>query len=122
MSRFLRSCHHMNGLFVHVVTRTTATIGSPARSDLVVANRTVTGTTPELTGDVERARPMLEAAVVGMPDAIRDEVPAGFVADEPADPPTLAALHAWCADRLTKSKRPGDITLVDEPAIERSPV
>jgi carnitine-CoA ligase len=58
---------------------------------------------------------VLEAAVVGMPDEIRDEVPVGFVVpNDPANPPTLAELHAWCAERLTKSKRPRDITLVDE--------
>ena len=28
-------------------------------------------------------------------------------------PPDIAALHAWCAERLTKSKRPRDRTLVE---------
>jgi len=58
---------------------------------------------------------VLEAAVVGVPDDIRDEVPAGFVvAADPADAPTVDELHEWCAQRLTKSKRPREITLVDE--------
>ena len=58
---------------------------------------------------------VLEAAVVGMPDEIRDEVPVGFVvAADKSNPPTVAELHAWCAERLTKPKRPRDITLVDE--------
>jgi crotonobetaine/carnitine-CoA ligase len=53
--------------------------------------------------------------VVGQPDPIRDEVPVAFVvAADPANVPTLEALNAWCAERLTKSKRPRDITLVDE--------
>ncbi|MEO6125632.1 MAG: AMP-binding protein [Ilumatobacteraceae bacterium] len=58
---------------------------------------------------------VLEAAVIGMADRIRDEVPVGFVvASDPTNPPTIEALQAWCAERLTKSKRPRDITLVDE--------
>ena len=58
---------------------------------------------------------VLEAAVIGMADPIRDEVPVGFVvANDAANPPTIDELHAWCAERLTKSKRPRDITLVDE--------
>ena len=58
---------------------------------------------------------VLEAAVVGQPDPIRDEVPVAFVvAADPANPPTLDELNVWCAERLTKSKRPRDITLVDE--------
>lgn len=58
---------------------------------------------------------VLEAAVVGVADDVRDEVPVGFVVPaDPAAPPTVADLHAWCAERLTKAKRPRDITLVDE--------
>ncbi|MEK7422245.1 MAG: AMP-binding protein [Actinomycetota bacterium] len=58
---------------------------------------------------------VLEAAVVGHPDPIRDEVPVGFVvAADPANGPTVDELHAWCGERLTKSKRPRDIILVDE--------
>ena len=58
---------------------------------------------------------VLEVAVVGHPDEIRDEVPVAFVvAADPAAPPDLDALAAWCAQRLTKAKRPRDITLVDQ--------
>ncbi|MBI5088272.1 MAG: AMP-binding protein [Actinobacteria bacterium] len=58
---------------------------------------------------------VLEAAVVGQPDDIRDEVPVGFVvAADRANPPTVDELQQWCAERLTKSKRPRDITFVDE--------
>ena len=58
---------------------------------------------------------VLEAAVVGMADEIRDEVPVGFVvAADKANPPTTDELHVWCAARLTKAKRPREITLVDE--------
>jgi len=58
---------------------------------------------------------VLEAAVVGMADDIRDEVPVGFVvAADQSNPPSVESLHAWCAERLTKAKRPRDITLVEE--------
>ena len=58
---------------------------------------------------------VLEAAVVGMPDDIRDEVPVAFVvAADAASPPCLDELRRWCEERLAKSKRPRDITLVDE--------
>lgn len=58
---------------------------------------------------------ILEAAVIGQPDDIRDEVPVGFVvARDPQKAPTVAELHAWCDERLVKSKRPRDITYVDE--------
>ena len=58
---------------------------------------------------------VLEAAVVGRPDDIRDEVPAAFVvAADPAAPPSIAELDAWCGERLAKAKRPAAITLIDE--------
>ena len=57
---------------------------------------------------------VLEAAVVGQPDAVRDEVPVAFVVPrDPACPPSADELHAWCAERLGKAKRPAAITLVD---------
>ncbi len=58
---------------------------------------------------------VLEAAVVGRADQIRDEVPVGFVvAADRTQPPSIEELHAWCAQRLTKAKRPHELTLVDE--------
>ena len=58
---------------------------------------------------------VLEAAVVGRHDDIRDEVPVAFaVAADPASPPTEAELEAWCRQRLSKAKRPRAITLIDE--------
>jgi carnitine-CoA ligase len=58
---------------------------------------------------------VLEAAVVGAPDEIRDEVPVAFVvAADASAPPAIDDLHDWCSQRLTKSKRPRDITLLDE--------
>ena len=58
---------------------------------------------------------VLEVAVVGYPDDIRDEVPVAFVVSvDSAAPVDLDALHMWCQERLAKAKRPRDITLVDQ--------
>jgi crotonobetaine/carnitine-CoA ligase len=58
---------------------------------------------------------VLEAAVVGRPDAVRDEVPVAFVvARDPSSPPTVASLREWCEERLSKAKRPREFTLLDE--------
>jgi len=58
---------------------------------------------------------VLEAAVVGEPDPIRDEVPVGYVVLHPDRPPVDAdELAVWCDSRLSKSKRPQRIELVDE--------
>lgn len=58
---------------------------------------------------------VLEASVVGAPDPIRDEVPVAFVVAAVRDnPPAIDDLHAWCESRLSKAKRPRDITLLSE--------
>jgi len=58
---------------------------------------------------------VLEAAVVGEADPIRDEVPVGFVVLRPGAPDTGAdELHAWCEARLSKVKRPVRIEFVEE--------
>ena len=58
---------------------------------------------------------VLEAAVVGRSDPIRDEVPVGFVvARDPSRPPSTAELMAWCSERLGKAAMPRDLTLLDE--------
>jgi crotonobetaine/carnitine-CoA ligase len=58
---------------------------------------------------------VLEASVVGAPDAVRDEVPVAFVVPtDPLSPPAVADLLDWCEMRLGKAKRPRDITLMDE--------
>ena len=58
---------------------------------------------------------VLEAAVVGLPDSLRDEVPVGFVVARDAnDPPTVDELMQWCKHRLGKAKRPRSITLLPE--------
>jgi len=58
---------------------------------------------------------ILEAAVVGKPDDIRDEVPIAFVVPAPGeDLPSLEDLYEWCEKRLTKAKRPQQITFLSE--------
>jgi len=58
---------------------------------------------------------VLEAAVVGQPDAVRDEVPVAFVvARDPDDPPTIDELVQWCHDRMGRAKQPRTITLLTE--------
>ena len=58
---------------------------------------------------------VLEAAVVGRRDPVRDEVPVGFVvASDPSQPPSTAELMAWCTERLGKAAMPRDLTLLDE--------
>jgi len=58
---------------------------------------------------------VLEAAVVGEPDTVRDEVPVAFVvARDPIDPPTVDELMTWCEGRLGKAKQPRSITMLPE--------
>jgi len=54
---------------------------------------------------------VFEAAVLGEPDRVRDEVPVAFVVPRPgAD---LNDLPEWCAARLAKAKRPVRFERVD---------
>jgi carnitine-CoA ligase len=58
---------------------------------------------------------VLEAAVIGEADPIRDEVPVGFIVLNPDAPPAEPEeLVRWCAERLSKAKRPVRIEIVDE--------
>ena len=58
---------------------------------------------------------VLEAAVVGEADEFRDEVPVGYVVQQPGRAALdVAELHAWCEQRLSKVKRPVRIEVVDE--------
>jgi crotonobetaine/carnitine-CoA ligase len=58
---------------------------------------------------------VLEVAVIGRPDDVYDEVPVGYVVQHP-DRPTVSVeeLLEWCSSRMSKSKRPRHIELVDE--------
>ncbi|MYH72150.1 MAG: ATP-dependent acyl-CoA ligase [Acidimicrobiia bacterium] len=58
---------------------------------------------------------VLEAAVVGAPDPVRDEVPVAFVVPaDPTSPPTTDDLTSWCLERLAKAKQPRSYTFLDE--------
>jgi crotonobetaine/carnitine-CoA ligase len=57
---------------------------------------------------------VLEAAVVGAPDPIRDEVPIAFVVAAPGAVIDVDELMEHCANQLVPSKRPRRIEVVDE--------
>ncbi len=84
------------------------------RSDVLkVAGENVS--TVEVAGVLSAHPAVLEAAVVGAPDPIRDEVPVAFiVAADAAAPPSIDDLLEWCREHLTKAKVPRDITILDE--------
>lgn len=58
---------------------------------------------------------VLEAAVVGAPDPVRDEVPVAFVVAKPGigTDELPGSLGAWCEQRLAKAKRPNRYQVVD---------
>lgn len=58
---------------------------------------------------------VLDAAVVGTPDPLRDEVPVAFVVPVAGLAPTFAdELMKWCERRLSGPRRPREIHIVDE--------
>lgn len=57
---------------------------------------------------------VLEAAVVGEPDPVRDEVPVAFVVAAPGHTIDVEVLLEHCAQRLVPSKRPRRIDVVEE--------
>ena len=58
---------------------------------------------------------VLEAAVVGEPDPVRDEVPIAYVVQQPGKPLLdLDEVGAWCSERLSPAKRPRRIELIEE--------
>lgn len=84
------------------------------RSDVLkVAGENVS--TVEVEAIVSAHPGVLEAAVVGAPDPIRDEVPVAFVvAADPRTAPSSEELSTWCAERLGKPKVPRTFTFLDE--------
>lgn len=71
--------------------------------------------TVEVEGVLSRHPDVLEAAVVGRPDEIRDEVPVAFVVPAPGVASlNTAALQDWCVRHLVPAKRPRDIFVVAE--------
>lgn len=58
---------------------------------------------------------VLEAAVVGAADPVRDEVPVAYVVQAPgADPVTAQTLETYSTERLAPAKRPREYHFVDE--------
>jgi crotonobetaine/carnitine-CoA ligase len=84
------------------------------RSDILkVAGENVS--TVEVEAVLSAHPGVLEAAVVGAADEVRDQVPVAFVvAKDPSHPPTTEELQKWCSERLSKSKVPREVTLIDE--------
>jgi carnitine-CoA ligase len=57
---------------------------------------------------------VVDAAVVGVPDPVRDEVPIAFVVPGADSSDFLAAdLETWCKDRLSGPRRPREIHVVE---------
>jgi acyl-CoA synthetase (AMP-forming)/AMP-acid ligase II len=75
------------------------------------------------TSEVERVLyendAVLEAAVVGMPDARWGEVPRAFIVVRPGSDITAEALIAHCRARLARFKTPREIVFLD--ALPRNP-
>lgn len=68
----------------------------------------------EVEGVLREHPAVREAAVVGVPDAYRDEAVMAFVVPEPsAVPPTLEDVRAFCDGRLAGFKVPTHLALVD---------
>ena len=81
------------------------------RSDVLkVAGENVS--TVEVEAVLSAHPQVLEAAGVGAPDPVRDEVPVAFVV--PQGDVSVGELVQWCAERLGKAKLPRTITLLDE--------
>ncbi|WP_209424868.1 AMP-binding protein [Pararhodobacter sp. SW119] len=57
---------------------------------------------------------ILEAAVIGMPDARWGEVGAAFLIARPGSTPDLQALSAWCRERMAGYKVPKGFHLLDD--------
>ncbi|GAA3523072.1 class I adenylate-forming enzyme family protein [Nocardioides daeguensis] len=57
---------------------------------------------------------VLEAAVVGRPDAVLGEVPVAYVAPRPGHVVTSEELHAHCAERLARYKVPAEFEVRTE--------
>lgn len=69
----------------------------------------------EIEAALAEAPGVLEAAVIAVPDPIRDHVPAAYVVPaDPARPPVVADLDGWAAAHLSPASRPRSWTVIDE--------
>jgi acyl-CoA synthetase (AMP-forming)/AMP-acid ligase II len=67
----------------------------------------------EIDGAIMRHPDVLEAAAVGIPDAIYGETVAAYVVAKPGTGLTVEAMHAHCTSVLPDFKRPREIILTD---------
>jgi crotonobetaine/carnitine-CoA ligase len=83
------------------------------RDDVVkVSGENVSLTEVEAT--LAQAPGVLECAVLGRPDPVRDTVPVAYVVPrDPAHPPTAEDLAAWAEHNLASAARPRDWHLID---------
>ncbi|HEY1836698.1 MAG TPA: AMP-binding protein [Rhizomicrobium sp.] len=68
----------------------------------------------EIEAVILRAPGVMEAAVVGRPDPMLDEVPVAFVVAKSPGPDLAATIHGLCNHALADFKRPRDLIFVDE--------
>lgn len=69
----------------------------------------------EIEAALAEAPGVLEAAVVAVPDPVRDRVPAAYVvASDPARPPSPEDLDRWAHANLLPAARPRTWTVIDE--------
>ena len=67
----------------------------------------------EVEAIVAQAPGVLEAAVISRADALLDFVPIAYIVpDDPARPPTIAALQAWAEQELPPQARPRDWVVI----------
>jgi fatty-acyl-CoA synthase len=70
---------------------------------------------PEVEAALRAHPKVAEVAVIGVPHPRWDETPRAVVVPaDPADPPDLDELVAWCRDRLASYKKPTSLVVVDE--------
>ena len=68
----------------------------------------------EIEAALGEAPGVLEAAVVAVPDPVRDHVPVAYVVpSDPGNPPTADGLEAWATTHLAPASRPRTWTVLD---------
>jgi long-chain acyl-CoA synthetase len=70
---------------------------------------------PREIEEVLNAHPTVAASgVIGVPDALRGELPVAFVEAVEGQSPDLQQLTTWCRERLAGYKVPRDIRIVEQ--------
>jgi crotonobetaine/carnitine-CoA ligase len=85
------------------------------RSDDVIKVAGENVSLTEIEAALAQAPGVLEVAVLGKPDPVRDVVPVAYVvARNPANPPSPEGLDAWARDNLVPPARPREWHLISE--------